>query len=243
LLHVDSSHALAYVHAGREPNPALGRAGMRALLSRELVLRRQLQAILRAGAGRDVRIALPFVTDTSELRSVKEILFEERLELKKQGQPFAERLGLGVVVETPSALLAARDLARESDFLLVGLDALTQYLLAVDRDNPELRHWFDNLHPCVLRALRTLVEVCEELQKPLGVFGVTAVQPSNVPFLIGVGLRRFCVEPGNLRDFVGEVSRVSSRSAQRAAQMASASSCLAETFSLVDGWRHGYVRS
>lgn len=242
LLHVDSSVGLAALHPAREPNPALGRAGVRALLSRELVLRRQLQAILRAGAGREVRVALPFVTDTSELRRIKEILFEERLELKKQRDPFAEKLSVGVVIETPASLLAARDLARESEFLMIGLDAFTQYLLAVDREHADLRAWFENVHPCVLRALRTLVEVCDELAKPLSVFGVTATQSASVPFLVGVGLRHFCVEPDRMRGFVEDVGRLSTRQAARAAQTAGASSCLAETLSLVDGWRHGYVR-
>jgi phosphoenolpyruvate-protein phosphotransferase len=242
LLDVDSSLGVPYLHPAREPNPALGRAGVRTLLSRDLVLRRQLQAILRAGAGHSVRVAIPFVTDTGEVRRVKEILFEEKLELRKSREAFAEKLGVGVVIETPAALLGARDLAREADFLLVGLDGFTQHLLAVDRDNDELRSWFEHVHPCVLRALRTLVEVCEELGKPLGVFGVTAMQSSNVPFLVGVGLREFCIEPSAIRRFLADVGRLTTRGAQRAAQTASASSCQAETLSLVDGWRHGYAR-
>jgi phosphoenolpyruvate-protein phosphotransferase (PTS system enzyme I) len=243
LLHADSSLGLSFLHASRELNPALGRAGVRALLSRDVVLRRQLQALLRAGRGAQIRIVVPFVTDTGEVRRVKEVLFEEKLELKKRGEPFLDRLQLGIVVETPAALLAARDLARETDFLLVGLDGLTQYLLAADRENLELRPWFESMHPCVLRGLRTLVEVCDELHKPLAAFGVLATQAHNLPFLIGIGLRSFCVEPALLRQFLAEVGQISTRSAQRTAQAAAASSCQAETLSLVDGFRHGYARS
>jgi phosphoenolpyruvate-protein phosphotransferase len=243
LLHADSSLGLGFLHPGRELNPALGRAGVRALLSRDVVLRRQLQALLRAGRGAQARIVVPFVTDTGEVRRVKEVLFEEKLELKKRGEPFLDRLQLGIVVETPAALLAARDLARETDFLLVGLDGLTQYLLAADRENLELRGWFESLHPCVLRALRTLVEVADELHKPLGVFGVLATQAHNLPFLVGIGLRNFCVDPAHMREFLAEVGHISTRSAQRTAQAAAASSCQAETLSLVDGFRHGYARS
>jgi phosphoenolpyruvate-protein kinase (PTS system EI component) len=243
LLHVDSSLGVSYLHAGREPNPALGRAGVRALLSREQVLRRQLQAMLRAGADADVRVLVPFVTDTGELRRVKEILFEERLELRKSGTPHQQRVPLGVVLETPAAVLGVRDLAREADFLAIGLDSLVQHLLAADRDNDELRASFETLHPYVVRALKSVVEVCDELQKPLSVFGVLAVQAHNLPFLIGVGLREFCVPPEGLRTFVRDVARISARNARRAAQTAAASSCQAETISLVDGYRHGYVRS
>jgi phosphoenolpyruvate-protein phosphotransferase len=242
LLHVDSSLEIPYLHGSREMNPTLGRAGVRALLAHEHVLRRQLQAILLAAAGARARIAIPFVTDTGELRRVKEILFEERLELRKTGERFQERAALGVVIETPAALLGARDLARESDFLVVSLDSLLQHLLAADRENHEVRGYFESLHPVVVRALRKLVRECDELQKPLSIFGVTAVQPHNLPFLIGVGLRDFCVPPASLREFLAETSQLDLRGARRAADAASASSCQAETLSLVEGYRHGYAR-
>lgn len=243
LLHADSSMGLAYLHEAREPNPALGRSGVRALLSRELVLRRQLAAILRAGASGPVRIALPFVTDAGELRRAKELVFEERLELRKRREKHAEKPQVGVIVETAAALLGARDLARESDFMLVNLDALTQHLLGADRDNVELKSWFEALHPCVMRALRTLVEVCAELNKPLGAFGVTATARQNLPFLVGVGLREFSAEPADLRSIGNALDRIPTRTAQRAANALAASSCQAETLSLVEGWKHGYVRS
>ena len=243
LLHVDSSLGMTYLHSGREPNPALGRAGVRALLSREQVLRRQLQAILRAGAEADVRVLVPFVTDTGEMRRVKEILFEERLELRKSGTPHQQRVQLGAVIETPAALLGVRDLAREADFLVISLDSFVQHILAADRENGELRASFETLHPFVVRALRSIVEVCDELQKPMSVFGVLACQAHNLPFLLGVGVREFCVPPEGVREFVNAIASVSLRGARRAAQTAAASSCQAETLSLVDGYRHGYVRS
>lgn len=243
LLHADSGMGLPFLHDAREANPALGRVGVRALLSRELVLRRQLAAILRAGAGGPVRIALPFVTDCGELRRVKEILFEEKLELRKRGTPFADKLPIGVIIELGAALLGAQDLARESDFVLVNLDALTQHLLGVDRDNSDLRAWFEALHPCVLRGVKSLVDACEELQRPLGVFGVTAVRRHNLPFLVGAGVREWSAEPGELRSVAHEFDRIPLRQAQTAAHALLSSSCQAETLSLVEGWKHGYARS
>ncbi len=243
LLHADSGMGLPFLHDAREANPALGRVGVRALLSRELVLRRQLAAILRAGAGRPVRIALPFVTDCGELRRVKEILFEEKLELRKRGVPFADKLPIGVIIELGAALLGAQDLARESDFVLVNLDALTQHLLGVDRDNSDLRAWFEALHPCVLRGVKSLVDACEELQRPLGVFGVTAVRRHNLPFLVGAGVREWSAEPSELQSVAHELDRIPLRQAQTAAHALLSSSCQAETLSLVEGWKHGYARS
>jgi len=242
LLHADSGLGLEYLHAQREPNPALGRAGVRALLSRELVLRRQLEAILRAGVDGKVRIATPFVCDVGELRRVKECLFEEKLELRKRGAPHASHVPVGVVIETPAALLGARDLAREADFLVVAIDALTQHLLAADRENVELKGYFDSLHPIVLRALRTLVEIGEELRKPISAYGVTLTQPQSPHFLVGVGLRSFHVDVGAAHDFIAALRQVSIPIARRVAEVAASSSCIEDTLTLVDSFRHGSMR-
>ena len=136
LLNADAGLELSYLHPHPEANPHLGQAGVRALLAHERVLRRQLQALLQAAAGAEVRLAVPFVTDCGELRRLKELIFEERFELKKTGEAHSDNVDLGTVVETPAALLGLRDLARESDFLTLNLDSLVQYLLAADREHP-----------------------------------------------------------------------------------------------------------
>ena len=250
LLHVDSSLEVSYLHENRELNPGLGRAGVRILLAREQVLRRQLQALLRAspvkgeggGPASSLKIAVPFVSDCGDLRRIKEILFEERYALRKSGASFQEQVELGAVIETPVAALGARDLAREADFLTVSLDSLQQYLLAADRENHELRHGFESVHPFVLRALISIVEACDQATRPLSVFGVTAVAPANLAFLLGVGFRRFCVAPVALEEFLIQLERIDLRRARRSAALASRASCIAETQNLVDGYRHGYAR-
>ena len=245
LLHVDSSLEVPYLHEARELNPGLGRSGIRVLLAREHVLRRQLQALLRAApsAGESrVRIAVPFVTDTGDLRRVKEILFEERYALRKAGTSFQEHVELGAVIETPVAAIGARDLAREADFLTIGLDSLLQYMLAADRENLELRSFFEPIHPYVLRTLMQLVETCEQAGRPLSVFGVAAVATTNLPFLLGAGLRQFCIAPVALEEFLRQLQQIDLRSARRSATLASRAACPAETQTLVDGYRHGYAR-
>jgi phosphotransferase system enzyme I (PtsI) len=245
LLHVDSSLEVSYLHERRELNPGLGLAGVRVLLAREQVLRRQLQALLRAmppSPETRARIAVPFVTDCGDLRRVKEILFEERYALRKSGASFQDQIELGAVIETPVAALGARDLAREADFLTISLDSLLQYLLAADRENHELRNYFEPLHPFVLRTLIQVAEACDQAGRPLSIFGVTAVSPANLPFLLGVGLRHFCVAPVVLKEFLAQLSNIDLRSARRSAALASRASCQAETQTLVDGYRHGYAR-
>jgi hypothetical protein len=200
-------------------NPALGRAGMRALLSRELVLRRQLQAILRAGREPPVRIALPFVTDAGELRRVKDSCSRNASSCasgRAHAESAASRRDRR---DARGAARRARPRAR-GGFPAREPRRLTQHLLGADRDNLELKGWFEALHPCVLRALRTLVEVCAELGKPLGAFGVTATARQNLPFLVGVGLREFSAEPSDLRSIGNALDRIPTRTAQRAAQRA-----------------------
>jgi phosphoenolpyruvate-protein kinase (PTS system EI component) len=246
LLHVDSSLEVPYLHDGRELNPGLGRAGVRILLAREQVLRRQLQALLRAsspGATHPLRIAVPFVTDCGDLRRIKEILFEERYALRRSGVAFQDQVELGAVIETPVAALGARDLAREADFLVVSLDSLQQYLMAADRENHELRAHFDSIHPFVLRALVSIVEACEQTARPLSVFGVTAAIAANTAFLLGAGFRHVCIAPVALDEFLVQLERIDLRQARRATAGASRAACAAETQTLVDGYRHGFARS
>ncbi|MFM7296863.1 MAG: hypothetical protein ACKO4Q_06535, partial [Planctomycetota bacterium] len=92
-------------------------------------------------------------------------------------------------------------------------------------------------------GVKSLVDACEELHRPLGVFGVTAVRRHNLPFLVGAGVCEWCAEPGELRAVAHELDRIPLRQAQTAAHALLSSSCQAETLSLVEGWKHGYARS
>ncbi len=183
--------------ADREPNPALGQVGIRALLRTPNVLRRQLAGILRAAHGYkgEVGIAIPKVADCSELRSVREYLFEERYALEREGVPHRKDLQVGVVVETPASVFGARELAEEADFLVVALDSLQQYILAADRDEPRFSQSFERLHPFVLRALTQIAEAAIEQGTPFRVFGVTVAREENVPLLLAAGFRHLCVAP------------------------------------------------
>lgn len=243
LLSVDSSLGIRYLHPQKERNPSLGRVGIRALFAQPALLRRQLQALLVAGTGADVRIAVPFVTDCSDLRRVREILFEERLELRRTGERFQSQVPVGVVLETPASLLGVRDFAAEADFLLVNLDALQQHLLAVDREDPELAHALETLHPYVLRALAKACEVALGAGRELGVFGASVQRPENVAHLVGCGLRRFVLPPGVLQEFLAVLVKVDAKAASRATRASARSTSLSETrFRSLAEFRHGYAR-
>lgn len=237
LLNADSSLGLAWLFDGREQNPALGRAGIRALFARESVLRTQLASLLIASDDRPLRIAVPLVTDVADLRRVHAIVDELRRELQLVGHAVASDVAIGPVIETPSAVLGARDLLGESPFALVGLVSLVQYLLASDRTAGELASRFESPHPIVLRALRDCFAAARELEVPLGVYGAAPLGPTHVPFLIGLGLRSFSVPPAILREFLDLTAKIDTGRAQRDAERACGLPSSQEALSLVEGYR------
>jgi phosphotransferase system enzyme I (PtsI) len=243
LLNVDSGLDVKYLYDAREQNPALGRAGVRQLLAREGLLRRQIQALLLACEGAKARVAVPLVIDCDDLRRVKEVAFEERIELRKSGERFQDRLEFGCVIETPAALLGARDLLREAEFGVVGVDSLTQYLLAADRENPELAELFDALHPVVLRALIALAGTARELARPLSAFGALVSEPGNAELLVGTGLRSFVLPPSSAPGWSAALRSVDPGRAQRDCEAAARAAGRSEAQSLVGGYRHGFARS
>ena len=242
LLNVDSSVELKYLHAERERNPALGRFGLRALLDNPVVLRRQLRALLMAGHGSDIRIALPHLTDCGDVRKVKEMLFEERIELRKKGERFQDKVAVGCTIVLPVAFLGVVDLAQESDFLMINLDSLQQYMMAADRENPSMLPVFERLHPFLLRGLISIVEAASAAEIPLVVHGFTARQPVNVPLLVGAGLRNFSVPPSEYRNLLDAFDQVDVNAVGASALSAARSTCVEEMDSLVGKYQHGSPR-
>lgn len=225
LLDADSTVELAYLHEAREHNPALGRAGVRLLLEKEQVLRDQLKALLLAAEHGEARVVLPRINDCGELRRVKEILYEERFALRRDDPP---RLSVGVVVETPVALFGLADLIRESDFAVLGLDSLLQYMLAADRESLDLDQYFEPIHPVVLRALRVAVKVCHAAKKPLSIFGSAVARPANVPLVLGAGLREFCVSPAEFEVLARIIAQLRMSDIEPAFDLAVQATCAEE---------------
>ena len=241
LLDADSTMGAPWLHDGREPNPALGLAGVRLLLAREPVLRRQLSALLRACEEpvRRLSLATPFVVDCGELRRVKEALYDERRELRRAGLRCEGQVEVGAVVETPAAVFGAADIVRECDHVVVALDSLQEHVLAADRANPALAPMHETLHPFVLRALDAVVRACEGAGRPLAVSGRLAVARENLAFVLGVGVRRFVLEAQDMDALVEAARAIDLREARRAAQSALRASSAGETRTIVDALRHG----
>ncbi|MBU6267557.1 MAG: phosphoenolpyruvate--protein phosphotransferase [Sphingomonadales bacterium] len=180
-----------FLSLGDEANPALGVRGVRVSLAWPALLATQLRAALRAAEGATVEVMVPMVADRGEWRQVRAAAEAAAAAL---GTPLAVKLGM--MVETPAAVLLADQLAREADFLSIGTNDLTQYVLAMDRTNEALAAAADPLHPAVLRAIAAVCAAGKAAGCPVSVCGGLAADTLAVPVLIGLGVGRLSVPPG-----------------------------------------------
>jgi phosphoenolpyruvate-protein phosphotransferase (PTS system enzyme I) len=211
---------------GRGDSP-LGLRGTRLLLIRQEVLRRQLEALLRASSTKNIRLMLPMVTSVDEVRHVKRIVEEIRVKLRAQKVAFDEYMPIGTMIEVPAAALTAETLAGESAFLSLGTNDLAQYALAVDREDEALDAYYDELHPGVLRLIRHTIIAARRCGVPATICGELAANPLATGLLIGLGIRRFSVPPLQIAPLKMRVRAITTHEAfawaRAALRMASAS--------------------
>jgi phosphoenolpyruvate-protein phosphotransferase (PTS system enzyme I) len=206
--------------ATAEANPFLGWRSIRVCLDEPEVFRPQIRAILRAAAGRDIQLMLPLVTLVEEVEETRAIVEEEARNLQRAGVRAAESLPIGVMIETPAAVLIADRLAEVSAFFSIGTNDLTQYTLAVDRGNARLADRFTPLHPSVIRQLRQVVQVGREAGIPVSVCGEMASEPLSAVLLLGLGYDRLSISPPALPLVKWVVRTVPDPAAVRAAESA-----------------------
>ena len=143
----------------KEPNPALGLRGIRFCLRHQKIFRSQLRALMRAGVEGNISLLLPMISGLAEVQSVRRIMQELQQELQAAGLPHAADLPLGIMVETPAAVLIADALARECDFFSIGTNDLIHYLMAIDRNNLHVGYLNEALHPAVVRSLKRIIAI------------------------------------------------------------------------------------
>jgi phosphotransferase system enzyme I (PtsI) len=181
-------------HAPHEPNPFLGWRSIRVCLDQPEIFRPQLRAILRAAADREIWLMLPMIISLDEVVEAKALLGEELAGLQARGIR-ARDVPVGVMIETPAAVMLADDLAAASAFVSVGSNDLTQYTLAVDRSNARLATRFVPLHPAVVRQLHHVRAAAARAGIPASVCGEMASDPVAIVLLIGLGYERLSTAP------------------------------------------------
>ncbi len=205
----------------KENNPFLGWRAIRVCLDLDELLRAQFSAILQVSSGHDVRILLPLVSDLSEVRRARQILQDVMTDLEKKGLPFNNNIPVGIMVEVPSAVIMARDLAKECDFFSLGTNDLVQYTLAVDRGNENVAHLYTPYHPAILRMIRQTVRAAHEAGIPVAICGELAGDPLATLLLVGMELDDLSVAPVVLPEIKKIIRASSFATAQRVARQAS----------------------
>ena len=184
-----------YFHPDKEENPAMGLRAIRICLTRPEVFRTQLRALYRASAYGKIAIMFPMITSVWEVQEIKRICRNIRAELAEEGVPMADKVELGIMIETPAAVMMSAELAREVDFFSVGTNDLTQYTLAVDRQGVGLDRFFDAHHPAVLRMLRMAAENAHKAGIWIGICGELGADAELIETFLSMGIDELSVSP------------------------------------------------
>lgn len=194
-LDVGADKQADYFHLDKEENPAMGLRAIRICLTRPEVFRTQLRALYRASAYGKIAIMFPMITSVWEVQEIKRICRNIRAELAEEGVPMADKVELGIMIETPAAVMMSAELAREVDFFSVGTNDLTQYTLAVDRQGVGLDRFFDAHHPAVLRMLRMAAENAHKAGIWIGICGELGADAELIETFLSMGIDELSVSP------------------------------------------------
>jgi phosphotransferase system enzyme I (PtsI) len=220
LLDVGGDKDLPYFPLPASRNPSLAQRGIRLLLEHPEILKAQLRAFLRVSADHPVQILMPVVGGLEEVRRTRAVLIQVQDELAARGVRFNRQVPLGAMIEVPSAALLASSLAREVDFFSLGTNDLVQYVLAADREDEGISHYYQPLHPAVLRLISSLADAARVAKRELTLCGEMAGNPAYTQLLLGLGLRRFSVAPRQMLEVKNAIRLARLDGAERLAQRA-----------------------
>lgn len=193
-LDIGADKQVDYFEMEKEENPALGYRAIRICLTRPEVFRTQLRALLRASAFGNISIMFPMIISVDEIRRIKEILESVKQELKEEGIEYRD-VEIGVMIETPAAVMMAEELAQEVDFFSIGTNDLTQYTLAIDRQNAKLDDFYNAHHKAILRMIRMVVENAHKCGKWAGICGELGADLELTDAFMEMGVDELSVAP------------------------------------------------
>lgn len=194
-LDIGADKQVGYFNLDKEENPALGYRGIRICLTQTHIFKTQLRALLRASAYGQIAIMFPMIISVDEVKQIKVILEEIKAELREAGIKFNEDIEIGIMIETPAAVMESRRLAREVDFFSVGTNDLTQYTLAIDRQNPKLDVFYDAHHPAVLAMIKMAADNAHAEGKRIGICGELSADLELTETLLEMGIDELSVSP------------------------------------------------
>ena len=186
-----------YFNMDPEDNPALGYRAIRICLTRPEVFKTQLRALYRASAFGNISIMYPMITRVWEVKQIKKIVEEVKEELRSQNIEFGE-VAQGIMIETPAAVMISRELAKEVDFFSIGTNDLTQYTLAIDRQNPKLDDFYDAHHPAVLEMIRMVAQNAHAEGIWAGICGELGADLELTEQFLQMGIDELSVSPGRI---------------------------------------------
>lgn len=186
-----------YFEMEPEENPAMGCRAIRICLTRPEIFKTQLRALFRASAFGNISIMYPMIISVDEVRKIKTIVAEIRQELTEQGVTFGEPKQ-GIMIETPAAVMMSEELAKEVDFFSIGTNDLTQYTLAIDRQNPKLDAFYDPHHPAVLRMIQMVVENAHKSGIWAGICGELGADTTLTRRFLAMGVDELSMSPGSI---------------------------------------------
>jgi phosphotransferase system enzyme I (PtsP) len=197
-LDMGGDKTLSYYHDIKEQNPALGLRSIRFSLQNKAVFAEQIRAMLRAGAGEDLRIMFPMISSIDEFCQVREVVFECLDKLDKQNKEHNRKPKLGIMVELPCIVDLIDDFTKEAEFFSIGTNDFIQFMLGVDRTNENVAGAYLPYHPSVLRAMKKVVHSANQNGREISVCGDMAHQEEYLPFLLGIGVQTLSMNPGYL---------------------------------------------
>ncbi|HNS19666.1 MAG TPA: phosphoenolpyruvate--protein phosphotransferase [Sedimentisphaerales bacterium] len=186
---------LSYYHDVKEQNPAMGMRSIRFSLQNKAIFAEQVRAILRAGVGANLRIMFPMISSLEEFQEARQVVHDSIASLARQGLEHNDKPSLGMMVELPAVVDLAEEFAREADFFSIGTNDLIQFMLAADRTNENVASFYLPHHPAVLRTLARVARAALSHDCDVSICGDMAHDTRYTPFLLGIGVKAFSVDP------------------------------------------------
>ena len=187
-----------YIDPVEEANPSLGLRAVRFCLENKDIFVTQIKAILRAAAFGNIKLLIPMISCLEEIMAVKAVINQAVLALEQDDKIFNKDIALGIMIEVPSAVLMADELARQVDFFSIGTNDLIQYSMAIDRRNRRVAHLYQALNPAVLKMIKMVFAAAEKNNIELVMCGEMAGDPINIPVLLGFGLKNLSMNPASI---------------------------------------------